>query len=82
MAGLAHGLPVVTTKGILTERLWEESGAVVLVTAEDISAMVLAVHELLRDVSRRKDLALKARQTYMQYFDLQHLTANLRRPLA
>ena len=40
MAALAHGRPVVTTVGRLTEPLWIESRAVALVPAQDAAALV------------------------------------------
>lgn len=78
MAGLAHGLPVVTTKGALTESLWEESGAVLLTEPGDVIGMARAVGELLADAARRKGLGELARATYRLHFDLPHLMAKLR----
>lgn len=78
MAGLAHGLPIVTTKGALTESLWEESGAVLLAEPGDVTGMVRAVGELLGDAAKREGLGELARATYRLHFDLPHLTAKLR----
>lgn len=78
MAGLAHGLAVVTTKGALTESLWEESGAVLLAEPGDVTGMVRAVGELLGDAAKREGLGELARATYRLHFDLPHLTAKLR----
>src|SRR5579871_6637805 len=38
MAGISHGVPVVTTSGHLSELLWSESGAVAIAPAGDRSA--------------------------------------------
>ncbi|HEX7955504.1 MAG TPA: glycosyltransferase family 4 protein [Pyrinomonadaceae bacterium] len=78
MAGLAHGLPVVTTKGRLTEGLWEESGAVSLHEPGDVAGMARAARELLGDASARENLGARGRAAYGLYFDLPHLTARLR----
>ncbi|MFL6253460.1 MAG: glycosyltransferase family 4 protein [Pyrinomonadaceae bacterium] len=78
MAGLAHGLAVVTTKGRLTESLWQESGAVLLTDPGDVAGMARAVCELLSDAAKREGLGELARATYRLHFDLPHLTAKLR----
>ncbi|MFL6255100.1 MAG: glycosyltransferase, partial [Pyrinomonadaceae bacterium] len=78
MAGLAHGLAVVTTKGRLTESLWQESGAVLLTDPGDVAGMARAVCELLGDAAKREGLGELARATYRLHFDLPHLTAKLR----
>ncbi len=78
MAGLAHGLPVVTTKGALTEELWKESGAVLLTEPGNVAGMVKAVGELLGDSAARETVGELARATYELYFDLPHLKAKLR----
>lgn len=79
MAGLAHGLAVVTTKGALTESLWEESGAVALAPAGDIEGLAIIVRELLGDANARGELGERARATYALHFDLIHMSAKLRR---
>jgi glycosyltransferase involved in cell wall biosynthesis len=78
MAGLAHGLAVVTTKGALTEDFWQESGAVVLAPAGDVAGMASAARALLGDAARRREVGESARATYALHFDLPHLTAKLR----
>src|SRR5207253_1147370 len=49
MACLAHGRPVVATAGRLTEPLWAESAAAVLVPEHDPSALASTVLRLLQD---------------------------------
>lgn len=79
MAALAHGLPVVTTRGRLTEGLWEESGAVALAPAEDFAALGELTARLLSDARERSRLADAARALYRERFDLSHTVNALRR---
>ena len=53
MAALAHGVPVATTVGRLSEAFWQTSGAVVAVPADDHEAMRRAVLDLVRQPDRR-----------------------------
>jgi hypothetical protein len=78
MAGLAHGLPIVTTTGALTESLWQESGAVALAHAGDVEGLSNAVRGLLGDAARRRELGEAGRAMYALHFALPHLTAKLR----
>jgi glycosyltransferase involved in cell wall biosynthesis len=78
MAGLAHGLAVVTTEGALTEPFWRESGAVALAPAGDVNGLTRAACELLGDTAGRRALGETARATYGLHFDLSHLRAKLR----
>lgn len=78
MAGLSHGLPIVTTAGYLTEALWAESGAVALAPAGDVPAMVELTERLLRDKTERNRLSAAAKALYEQHFDLGHTVAALR----
>lgn len=78
MAGLAHGLPVVTTKGALTEPLWEESGALALAPAGDDEALLGEVRRLLASSEERERLSAAARRLYRERFDLSHTIAALR----
>jgi glycosyltransferase involved in cell wall biosynthesis len=78
MAGLAHGLAIVTTKGRLTEPLWEESGAVALAPAGDEDALLREVRRLLASPKERARLSGAARTLYRERFDLSHTIAALR----
>ncbi|MCA1593754.1 MAG: glycosyltransferase family 4 protein [Acidobacteria bacterium] len=78
MAGLRHGLSIVTTRGRLTEPLWTESGAVELVAADDAEAMVRAVEELMTDDDARQRLAARGRALYRERFDAAAIIAALR----
>jgi glycosyltransferase involved in cell wall biosynthesis len=79
MAGLAHGLAVVTTKGVLTETLWKESGAVALAAVDDDDALLDEVRRLLSSNEERARLGAAARKLYRERFELSHIIAALRR---
>jgi glycosyltransferase involved in cell wall biosynthesis len=79
MAGLAHGLPVVTTGGRLTEPLWAESGAVALAAAGDDAALARRAGRLLDDAAERRRLGEAGRELYRKHFDAAHTIAALRR---
>lgn len=79
MAGLAHGLAVVTTRGRLTEPLWAESGAVALTPAGDAGTFAEAVRRLLGDEAERARLGAAARALYRERFDVAHTVAALSR---
>jgi glycosyltransferase involved in cell wall biosynthesis len=78
MVALAHGMPVVTTSGRLTEPLWTESEAVAMAPVEDMPALVEATQRLLRDVATRTRLGAAARTLYQTHFDVKHIIAKLR----
>lgn len=68
MAGLAHGKPIVTTSGPLTEPIWSESRAVVLVLDGDTHAFVTATEDLMNDPDARARLSDAARAAYLAHF--------------
>jgi len=78
MAGLAHGLAVVTTKGRLTEGLWQECGAVALAPADDDDALLDEVRRLLASPESRARLGEAARKLYRERFDISPTVATLR----
>jgi hypothetical protein len=78
MVTLSHGVPMVTTSGWLTEALWEESGAAVLVPVDDRPALADAAVRLLADPARRAAIAEKARTIYENKFDVRHTISALR----
>src|ERR1044072_1145876 len=69
MAGLAHGLAVVTTSGALTEELWEESGAVALAPAGDDDALLREALRLLASHDSRARLGAAGRKLYRERGD-------------
>lgn len=78
MAGLAHGLPIVTTTGPATEPVWAESGAVALTPVGDMCAMAQAVERLLIDDAARECLSKCAVALYQARFDIRHTVSTLR----
>lgn len=76
MAGLACGLPILTTRGFLTEPIWEQSGAVYLV--DSAAAMVPAAGMLLRDQAARTRLRAASRELYFKQFSLDRTVTRLR----
>ena len=71
MAPLALGVPIVTSRGFLTEPLWSETPAVVLAAASDPQAHVGAAVSLLRDESTRTQLGGLGRRLYERQFALE-----------
>lgn len=80
MAALAHGRPVVTTLGLLTEPLWRRSAGVRLAPADNPFALAAEVATILRDPDELARLSAEARATYESCFDLRHTIAALRAP--
>lgn len=77
MAALAHGRAVATTRGVATEPLWEESGALSLST--DAGEVAKAVRLILSDHDVRTRLGNAGRELYAKKFDLGHTITALRR---
>jgi glycosyltransferase involved in cell wall biosynthesis len=80
IAGLAHGLPIVTTAGPLTESLWKESRAVLIAPVDDVGAMYSGVSTLLNDSARRNALSKAATSLYHKQFALDHTISALLAP--
>jgi glycosyltransferase involved in cell wall biosynthesis len=78
MAGLALGVPMVTTLGPLSESLWRESCAVALAPAEAPSAIIAGAETLLRDQEKRDSLGRRARSLYRAKFGVDHVIRTLR----
>jgi glycosyltransferase involved in cell wall biosynthesis len=78
MAGLQHGVPVVTTTGALTEAVWAESGAVRLALSRDPHAFAKAVASLLRDRAAAASLGRRGADAYERCFSLARTIGILR----
>jgi glycosyltransferase involved in cell wall biosynthesis len=78
MAALAHGRPVVTTTGGLTESLWSDSNAVALAPAGDWAGLVAMTLRALRDPDERDRLGARGAELYRDHFDLAHTIRALR----
>jgi glycosyltransferase involved in cell wall biosynthesis len=78
MTALAHGIPVVTTRGKATEVCWVESGAVKLTNVGDISGLVAVAKSLLADPRERRRLSAAAKVLYYEHFDIKQTIMALR----
>jgi glycosyltransferase involved in cell wall biosynthesis len=78
MAGIANGVPTVTTAGALTEPVWADTGAVAFVPAGDADAFVEKVDTLLRDTAAREALGRRAASAYAAHFSMDRTVAMLR----
>jgi len=78
MVALAHGIPVVTTRGRLTEPLWIQNDAVALAPVESVSELAQTATRLLTDPAARQRLSLGARAFYSEHFDSARTIARLR----
>jgi glycosyltransferase involved in cell wall biosynthesis len=79
MAGLALGLPLVTTRGPATEPVWEH-GLVALAPADDPRALTAAVERLLADPEACRRLGAAGRAGYQEHFTLEKTVRALRAP--
>ena len=73
MAALAHGLPVVTTTGPLSEPFWTVSNSVVAMPSGDLPGLARTILELAQQPERRLRIASSARATYEGRFSLERL---------
>lgn len=78
MAALAHGRPVVTTLGPLTEPLWHASAGVRLAPANDPAALAANVVAILKSPDDAARLSHEALAIYDGCFALRHTIAALR----
>lgn len=82
MAGLSLGRPIVTTRGHLTEPIWDASKAVLLADVTDLRGFVTHVERLLLDCGERQRLGDSGRALYRERFDLMHTISALRGSIA
>jgi glycosyltransferase involved in cell wall biosynthesis len=78
MAALAHGLPIVTTVGRLSDAFWRDSDAIAAAPAGDLPAVVRTALDLVRQPERRRRLSSAAQAAYESRFSLARLIARLR----
>lgn len=81
MTALAHGVPVVTTRGKFTESLWSASAAVALTPVRDIDELVRNTRRLLFENGARERLAVAGREFYTEHFHPRKTIAALRADL-
>ena len=79
MAGLALGIPIISTTGFLTERLWSESAAAMLVAAGDSVAIATAAERLIDSRAERFELGERGRTVYTQHLSMDVTLRRLRR---
>lgn len=79
MAGLALGIPLVTTRGPLTESLWSETHCVSLADVSDSDTLVAEALRLLSDDGERSAVGSRGRDVYLRLFELSHTIGALRR---
>ena len=77
MAGLFAGVPVVTTRGMLTERFWCDEMPVKLADVGDVPAIVQHVIDLLASPAERRRQGDAGRALYDRWFDVRHTVAAL-----
>jgi glycosyltransferase involved in cell wall biosynthesis len=77
MAALEHGVPVVTTRGAMTEPVWHESQGVATAPEGDAEALACLAAGLLADPARRARLGELGRQTYLRHFALERVVETL-----
>jgi glycosyltransferase involved in cell wall biosynthesis len=78
MAALSLGVPLVTTRGRLSEPLWGESGSVRLTEPGDHRAMAEQVMDLVRHPQERRELGEAGRALYRRMFDVSHTVDAIR----
>jgi glycosyltransferase involved in cell wall biosynthesis len=77
IAGLAHGQPVVTMQGALTEPWWIETGGAKLAAAGDFEGCVRAARALLEDENSRRTQGAKGRAVYDAHLAVEHAVTRL-----
>src|SRR5262249_2650369 len=77
MAGLALGIPMVTTEGHLTDSVWAESGAVALAPVGEPALLADACSSLLAAAQRRQQLGSRGKALYRERFSLERTLETL-----
>jgi len=78
MAGLALGVPTVTTVGQLSEPLWDKEGVVGAVPVGDPVSFVAVCERFLTDATERQNLGRRGREAYIRRFQIERTVAALR----
>ena len=77
MAPLSLGVATVTSRGALTEKVWDEQPSVSLAAASDTAAHVAAAISLLGDKGLRAQLGKRGQQLYATRFALEKTVETL-----
>jgi glycosyltransferase involved in cell wall biosynthesis len=80
VTALAHGIPVLTTSGPLSEAMWGESAAVALSPVGNPEGFALATKRLLKSAAERTRLKFAGRALYRARFDINRMIDQLRSP--
>lgn len=78
MAGLRNGVATISTDGPLTEPVWHDTRAAVLVDRADADAAVAEIRRLLADAPTRQAHAVRGREAYARHFAMELTVARLR----
>ncbi len=78
MAAMAHGSAIVTTRGKITEPIWEESACARLVPVEHPEKLAEEVEALLDDRVGRLTMGARAMAAYDRHFALENTVRTLR----
>lgn len=78
MAGLNNARPVLSTTGHLTERVWDDTGAVSMTAAGDDEAYVRAAEVLIADRAALAALGARGDAAYRTRFAIEHTVAALK----
>jgi glycosyltransferase involved in cell wall biosynthesis len=76
LAALAHGIPVVTNRGRLTETVWLNQPSAVMLSTGCRDA-IEGINGLLADREAREKLSAAAKGCYKRHFALEHLIRHL-----
>jgi glycosyltransferase involved in cell wall biosynthesis len=74
---LAHGSAIVTTKGVATEQLWDDSGAVATAPVDNGDQLRDAISQMMSNDEMRRRHQLAAQVLYDDRFALRHTIAAL-----
>jgi glycosyltransferase involved in cell wall biosynthesis len=74
---LAHGRAIVTTNGIGTEHLWDDSGAVAMAPADNPDRLRGVISQMLSNDAMRERHKRAAQTLYYDRFALRHTIAAL-----
>lgn len=78
MMALAHGIPLVTNSGLLTENIWREYRAVHMTPPGNPGQLARHTNRLLNENEEMKRLGAAGKVLYEERFDLRHTITALR----
>ncbi len=78
MAALANGVPIITTRGELSESFWQELDCVRTVGGGDAAKLISATEDLFRKPHLRHSMSIAAQSYYELHFTPQQIAKRLR----